>query len=180
MAKQKGPVYFTGCSGGITFYSMDGKYYQRRKSSLSGKRVKRSAAFKRTMEYAGLLGRASKLAAAVYRNLPKAERQHELYRELTGQAMQLLKQGMENALVTGQLQQYVAIKKAPVTQAPAAAKPPGKLRIITKKPAATALRIRAGRLWVVAHEGLHKLSAHAGDLHHKVLSVSGGRCLVPG
>jgi hypothetical protein len=180
MAKQKGPVYFTGCSGGITFYRMDGVYYQRRKSSLSGKRVKRSQAFKRTMEYAGLLGRASQLAAAVYRSLPKAERKHALYLQLTGQAMQLLKQGMEEALVTEQLQQYVAIKKAPVTQAPAAAKPAKRLRITTKKPAAAALRLKAGRLWIIAHEGLHKLSAHAGDLHHKVLPVSSGRCLVPG
>ena len=63
------------------------------KSSLSEKRVKSDPAFKETMRYAELLGRASQIASAVYRGLPKSKRKHGLYRKLTGEAMKLLKDG---------------------------------------------------------------------------------------
>ena len=43
------------------------------------------------MQYAGLLGKASKIASTIYRLLP--QREHGFYRRLTGMAMQLLKQG---------------------------------------------------------------------------------------
>jgi hypothetical protein len=42
------------------------------------------------MQYAGLLGKASRIASAIYRLLP--EREHGFYRKLTGMAMQLLRQ----------------------------------------------------------------------------------------
>lgn len=184
MAKQKGPVFFTGCSGGICFYRMDGQYYQRRKSSLSRKRVKRDPAFSRTMHYAGLLGNASRLAADVYRVLPRVQKKHALYRQLTGEAMQLLKKGMEASAVTEQLRQYLAsltVKQALVTKPAGQCRPVKKLRLIARKPAAgRSFGMPEGRLWITGHGALHQLSVHAGDLHHKVLSVRRGRCLVPG
>lgn len=103
MAKQHGPLFITGTVSGICFYQMDGKYYARRKSSLSRKRVKRDPAFARTMAYANLMGRASRLAAEVYRELPRAQREHALYRAMTGQALKLLKQGVNEAAVQEQL-----------------------------------------------------------------------------
>lgn len=63
------------------------------KSSLSGKRVKKDPAFAATMYYANMLGIASKIASAVYRQLHKKQRIKGLYRQLTGEAMQLLKAG---------------------------------------------------------------------------------------
>ncbi len=179
MAKQKGPVFFTGCSGGITFYEMDGRFYQRRKSSLSRRRVKRDPAFANTMRCAKQLGQASKLAAEAYRTLPKKERQHELYRKLTGQAIQLLKEGMEEALIKEQLQRQLAAKSAPATPAPVAVKVVKRLRIAASKPAkAASLRLKADRLWIVAHNGLHRLTAHAGD--QQLIPLNDERCLVPG
>jgi hypothetical protein len=112
MPKQKG-LFITGTYNGICYYKMNGQYYCRRKSTLSRKRVKRSPAFKLTMKYAGLLGQASQVAAEVYRSLPRAQRKHALYRALTGQAMQLLKAGMEAAMAAEQLRQ----RCAPVQQA---------------------------------------------------------------
>lgn len=99
MAKQVGPVFLTGTVGNVTYYKMDGQYYARSKSSLSRKRVKRSRSFKRTMEYADWLAQASKIAAAIYRLFPRKTRQHDDYRTITGQAMQLLKSGVEKTIV---------------------------------------------------------------------------------
>jgi hypothetical protein len=103
MAKQKGPRFITGTINGLTYYKLNGRYYVRKKSSLSRKRVKRSPAFRRTMEYAELLGQASKLASAVYRMLPRQKQQVERYRALIGQAMQLLKEGLDAAEVKARL-----------------------------------------------------------------------------
>jgi hypothetical protein len=108
MPKQKG-LFITGTYNGICYYKMNGQYYCRRKSTLSRKRVKRSPAFKLTMKYAGLLGEASRVAAEVYRSLPRAQRKHALYRALTGQAMQLLKAGTAAAVVVEQLKKQCVI-----------------------------------------------------------------------
>lgn len=70
---------------------MAGTYYARIVSSLTAERVLKDPAFKGTMQYAGLLGKASRIASAIYRLMP--EREHGFYRKLTGMAMQLLKQG---------------------------------------------------------------------------------------
>jgi hypothetical protein len=115
MPKQKG-LFITGTYNGMCYYKMNGQYYVRRKSTLSGKRVKRSPAFKLTMKYAGLLGQASRMAGEVYRSLPRAQRKHALYRALTGLAMQLLKAGTAAELVVEQLRRHCA----PVQQAVAA------------------------------------------------------------
>jgi len=91
MARQTGPNPFIGRRGILLGYRMAGKYYARVISSLTAERVLNDPAFKQTMQYAGLLGKASRIASAIYRLLP--EREHGFYRELTGMAMRLLKQG---------------------------------------------------------------------------------------
>jgi len=93
MAKQEGPFFITGIIGPVCFYRLCEKYYVRTKSSLSGVRVKKDPAFAKTMAYAGLLKEASLLASSVYRALSDDKRQHALYRQLTGTAMRLLKEG---------------------------------------------------------------------------------------
>lgn len=91
MAKQTGPNPFIGRRGNLLGYRMAGKYYARIVSSLSAERVLKDPAFQLTMQYAGLLGKASKIASSVYHLLP--EKKHGFYRRLTGMAMQMLKQG---------------------------------------------------------------------------------------
>jgi hypothetical protein len=97
MARQTGPNFFTGRHGGLQYYQLGAGHYVRVVSSLSASRVKQDPAFSLTMQYAGLLAKASKIASAVYRGLSRKE--HGFYRKLTGMAMQLLKQGstMEEA-----------------------------------------------------------------------------------
>lgn len=93
MAKQTGQHVITGTYNNLCFYKMEGAYYVRRKSSLSGKRVKRDAAFKKTMYYAGLMGDASRIASAIYKQLPAVKKIKGLYRSITGAAMHELKSG---------------------------------------------------------------------------------------
>lgn len=69
MAKFTGIPPITGTIGPICIYQMYEKYFMRTRSSLTGKRVKKDPAFRKTMEYAGLLAKASRIASAVYRTL---------------------------------------------------------------------------------------------------------------
>lgn len=90
MPEQCGPLFMTGAIDDLCFYKMEGKYYLRMKSSLTGKRVKRDPAFRRTRENAAQLGQASKLASGVYRRLPAEQRKRAYYRQITGEALRLL------------------------------------------------------------------------------------------
>jgi hypothetical protein len=91
MAQQTGPNPFIGRRGPLLGYRMAGKYYVRVISSLTAERVLEDPAFKLTMQCAGLLGKASKIASSVYGLLPQKE--HDFYLKLTGMAIQMLKQG---------------------------------------------------------------------------------------
>jgi hypothetical protein len=74
----------------LVFYELCGEYYARKKSTLTGKRVKTSPEFRRTMVHANLLARASKIGATVYNALPPGWRQFWMYRSFTGEALILL------------------------------------------------------------------------------------------
>src|ERR1035437_4277598 len=104
MAKQLGPKFIKRqCSCNLQFYYMEGKYYVRKKSSLTGKRVKKDKKFRLTMLYAGILAQASKIASSVYRQIPKEERKHPYFRTLTGMAQKLLRKGVSAEEVYQQL-----------------------------------------------------------------------------
>jgi len=108
MGKQAGPDYITGTVGDRTYYKLNGQYLVRAKSTLSRRRVKRSPAFQRTMEYAGWLAQASKVASEVYRMIPRERRRVEKYRAMTGMAMTLIKEGMDRDMVKSRLiEKYV-------------------------------------------------------------------------
>lgn len=123
MARQSGNITITGTIDNLCFYRMDGKFYVRRKSSLSGKRVKKDPAFRATMQYAGLFGRAAKLASQLYRSLPEAAKTKGLYRQLTGKAMLMLKDGYTPEDVAVLLQEGLLpkpiVKKKPISVEPA-------------------------------------------------------------
>ena len=107
MAKQVGEIKIVGTFADITFYKMDGQYYARMKSSLTGKRVKRDPRFARTMQSAHRLGRGSQLASKVYHSLPRAERVYALYKELKSMAVLALKEGKREAEVLALLHQHL-------------------------------------------------------------------------
>jgi len=99
MGRQAGPHFITGTIGNRCYYKLNGKYYVRAKSSLSRRRVKRSPAFRHTMVYAERLAQASRIASGIYRLFEKDKRKVQLYRAMTGKAIDLLKTGMAAASI---------------------------------------------------------------------------------
>ncbi|AXY78313.1 hypothetical protein D3H65_31875 [Paraflavitalea soli] len=86
---------------------MYGRYFMRTRSSLTGKRVKKDPAFRKTMLYAALLGKASRIGSKIYAALPAERKRHTLYRKLTGEAMTWLKyEWKEEEIITYLLKQY--------------------------------------------------------------------------
>ncbi|HVI45473.1 MAG TPA: hypothetical protein VM802_11410 [Chitinophaga sp.] len=95
---------FIGTIQNLCIYEMYGRYYIRLKSSLTGKRVKKDPAFRNTMRHAAILAEASRMAATVYRALPKEQKEHILYRKLTGMAIRMLKEGASQTVIVAALQ----------------------------------------------------------------------------
>jgi len=88
--------------------------YARSKSSLTGSRVKTDPAFKKTMENAGTLARASKIGKAIYEALPAGWRQFWMYRSFTGEAIMLMKTGKtEDEVLELMMKRYVEIRNDP-------------------------------------------------------------------
>lgn len=108
MAKQVGDIIIVGTIDDITFYKMEGRGYAHKKTSLTGKRVKRDPRFKRTMQSAQRLGRGSQLASKVYRSLPRPEQVYGLFKELKRIAILAIKEGKSEVEVMMLLQQQVA------------------------------------------------------------------------
>lgn len=88
MAKQVGAYRFVGNVDGLCFYKMEGNYYVRKQSSLTGKRFWKALCFEATRQSCQRLARGSQLAAIVYKNFRK---QKGLYAVLKTKAIALLK-----------------------------------------------------------------------------------------
>ena len=86
MAKQVGHILIEGTLGDLTYYKMDGVYYDRKKSSLSRKKVLNSPRFERTRQHASQLAEASKIASAIYKQISKEKRSIDLFRSIVGKA----------------------------------------------------------------------------------------------
>lgn len=113
MAKFNGIPLVTGTIGPVCIYQMYGRYYLRTRSSLTGERVKKDVAFRKTMQYAALLARASRIGSTVYAAIPAHKKQPALYRKLTGEAMTWLKyQWTEADIIAYLLRQFTGQEAA--------------------------------------------------------------------
>jgi hypothetical protein len=72
----------------------------RRGSSLTGERTKKDPAFTGFRQSSSRLKQASPIAASLYKLVPKQVKQYALYRTLTGEAIKMLKEGMEATVIT--------------------------------------------------------------------------------
>jgi hypothetical protein len=72
----------------------------RRGSSLTGERTKKDPAFKGFRQSSSRLKEASPIAASLYKLVPEQVKQFALYRTLTGEAIKMLKEGMEANVIT--------------------------------------------------------------------------------
>ena len=104
MAKQAGPLLFSGTIDNLTFYIMNGKGYVKQKSCLTGKRVKTDPQFENTRRNAKWFGRGAQLASPVYRKLPAQKKQGEgVMGRMTARASALIRQGLSEEAVVKQL-----------------------------------------------------------------------------
>ncbi|HPH33282.1 MAG TPA: hypothetical protein PLB49_15580 [Chitinophagaceae bacterium] len=92
MGKQKNTIV-RGTFNNATWYVMNGIGYVRSKSKLTGKRVKKSPAFKKTMDFARKLGEASSLASELYQTVPANQKSIRLFRLITGMVITGFKKG---------------------------------------------------------------------------------------
>ena len=101
--------FLLGTHYDLTFYLMDGNLYVRMKSSLSRKKVKYSPRFKRTMQSAEELRRASKLASRIYWELSKEQKKsvYVLYKKMTGVAKLAFKYGKSEAEAERKVREYM-------------------------------------------------------------------------
>ena len=101
--------FLLGTYEGLTFYLLHGKLCVRRKSTLSRQRVKFSPRFKRTRQSADELGRASKMASRVYRELTREQKQmvYVLFKKMTGVAKIALKWGKSEGEAEGAVRQFL-------------------------------------------------------------------------
>lgn len=108
MAKQAGDYFIEGTFDDLTFYKMDGVYYVRMKSSLTGKKFWEHKAFERSRESCKRFCEGNKLASKVYRQLEKEKRQYKLFCFLKKRAILLLQEGKSLADAELILNEYLA------------------------------------------------------------------------
>ena len=72
----------------------------RKASSLTGERTKKDPAFKGFRQSINRMKEASPIAATLYKLVPEQVKQYALYRTLTGEAIKMLKEGMEEAVIS--------------------------------------------------------------------------------
>jgi hypothetical protein len=93
MAKQAGDFFIEGTIDDLTYYKMEGKYYVRMKSSLTGKKFWKRKAFERSRQSCKRFSEGNKLASKLYRMIREEKRVCKLFCFLKKRAIQLLKDG---------------------------------------------------------------------------------------
>jgi hypothetical protein len=100
VAKLISDIKFEGTVDGLCFYKMEGQYYVRKQSSLTGKKFWRAACFEGSRRSCQRLSRGSQLAAMVYSTFRKQE---GMYAALKSKAIALLKKNTSEQKVIRKL-----------------------------------------------------------------------------
>jgi len=104
MAKRLTHNIITGNDPGLRMCYYYSPYFDqniwRRGSSLTGERTKNDPAFKGFRQSSSRLKEASPIAASLYKMIPGQIKQYALYRTLTGEAIKMLKEDIDAAVIT--------------------------------------------------------------------------------
>ncbi len=99
MAKRLTNNVITGSDKRLGLYFYYSPYFGhniiRKTTSLTGVRVKTDNAFKGFRESGNRMKQASPIAAALYRLIPAEIKQYSMYRLLTGEALKMIKAGLD-------------------------------------------------------------------------------------
>ncbi|MFC4262198.1 hypothetical protein ACFOWM_04885 [Ferruginibacter yonginensis] len=101
MPKQKGPIPITGTVKNTTYFSLNGQYYERRKSSLTAAVVATDPAFAASRRCNTVFATAVAIARTIYPQLPTHKRIAGAFGQLTGRVYQMVLKGMDaDSIVT--------------------------------------------------------------------------------
>jgi hypothetical protein len=92
MAKQVGDIKIWGSIDGLCFYAMEGTYYVRKSSSLSGKRFWKDKAFEGSRRSCNWFSEGNRLASKLYKRIEKEKKDRKIFRFLLSRAIDLIKQ----------------------------------------------------------------------------------------
>ncbi len=108
MPINKSDVVFIGNAGGICGYMSHGINIIRKSTSLTGKRIEKDPSFEGFRNSGNRMKEASPIAASLYNLLPKEQKVFAFYRTLTGEALKMIKQGLDKEIVRARLkEQYI-------------------------------------------------------------------------
>jgi hypothetical protein len=105
MPINKSNIIFIGNAGGICGYLFKGVNIVRKSSSLTGRRVAEDPAFKGFRNSSNRMKQASPIASSLYKLLPKEHKTFGLYRTITGEALKMIKQGMDVEFIKTRLRE---------------------------------------------------------------------------
>jgi hypothetical protein len=108
VAINKGEIKITGSDNVICGYFLHDLNIIRKASSRTGNTMLHNPAYDSFRKSTGRLKEASPVAAALYHQLPVELKQFTLYRQLTGETIKMLKEGMDKTLIIKLLyKQYI-------------------------------------------------------------------------
>ena len=113
--KQSGDIRMTGTFdiSDITLYRMDGEFYARSKSTLTGKRFRKDKAFEGSRRSNERFKRGNELASQVYQSMPEEKRFYKLFCRLKREAILFLKCGKTEKEVVKELELICANPHTP-------------------------------------------------------------------
>ena len=101
--RPKPTVQFTATIGDLCFYQRNGKTYMREAKALDRDLVLTDERFEKTRKHASNMGLASKIASAIYKDLPEEMKARWVFRSITGHAASMLYQGENPEFVKAEL-----------------------------------------------------------------------------
>ena len=99
MPKKKDNIQIIGTQGGICGYVDRNQVVYRAQSSLTGKRTKIDPVFAGFRKSSNRMKEAVPVASALYRQLSREQKQFGLFRIMTGEAISMLKQGLDKTAI---------------------------------------------------------------------------------
>lgn len=108
MARQTGPVLFSGTIGPFTGYQVEGVHYVKKRNSAPSKRKFQSArCYANTRRNAEWFSQAQKLAGSLYRQLPQEQRsQRKVWYPLRNRAQELVREGKTVTEIVQELKEH--------------------------------------------------------------------------
>jgi hypothetical protein len=162
MPIKKDDIAITGTQEGITCYISQGKNIFRTASPLTGARVKKDPAFVGFRKSSNRLREAAPIAASLYHQIPKEKKEFSLYRRLTGEAIKMIRDGVDKAIIMHTLHiRYIVPVLESMVAIEECSECSAELNRLSTK---AKMNVRVARPFVSIQSGAEKISSSTSDL----------------